>query len=143
MNSTKYTVNARLVDLQSRCTALEAENKELRVHLAGRQEMLIGEAERRIQDELYATIRTLRESIKDGRDGVDGATGAQGAKGERGDCLIPNDNEVAASLLEIRQRHARFLATIQAAMEANGKQPSRALKRVIDGVLTTIENSLK
>jgi hypothetical protein len=122
-----YTVNARLAELTSRVTAAEAEAKSLRVHLAGKLEMLIGEAERRIQDELYATIRTLRESIKDGRDGVDGVDGQSivGPRGEAGSVTVIPESEMAKAVIDARRKmkehHAAVIARILETAEGNKK----------------------
>jgi hypothetical protein len=74
---------------------------------------------------------------------IKGDTGDIGETGERGDCLIPNDSEVAAALLALRQKHARFLAMLQEEMAANGKRQHNGLKKVLEGVLKTIESSLQ
>jgi hypothetical protein len=134
----KYTVGAKLSDLTSRVTSLEKENAELRTHLAGKLETLVNDARNIIQGQ----IKIPRDG-KDGCNGVDGATGATGVKGDRGDCTIPNDSEVAAALLVIRQKHARALAMIQAALEANSKRKHSGAKVVLDAELKTIEASLR
>ncbi len=51
--------------------------------------------------------------------GATGATGAQGlmgAKGDRGDVLIPNDSELAAAIITLRQKQARIQAAVLESM---------------------------
>jgi hypothetical protein len=44
------------------------------------------------------------------RMGADGKDGAPGAQGPRGDVLIPNESELAAAVIALRQRIARIQA---------------------------------
>jgi hypothetical protein len=132
-----FTVNQRILDLQSRVLALETANKQLIQWVEGALSTKINDAKNIIQDSIRIPA--------DGKDGVDGVsiTGQPGAKGDRGDCTIPNDSEVAAALHAIRQKHARCLAMLQAALEANGKRKHSGTKAVLDAELKTIEASLR
>ena len=55
--------------------------------------------------------------------GRDGATivGPQGPKGDRGDVLIPNESELAAEVLALRQQRARLQAVFLLAAERSEK----------------------
>jgi hypothetical protein len=133
----KYTVTSKILDLQSRVLALETANKELRQWVEGALSTKINDAKNLIQDSIRIPVDGAP-----GRDGVDGRS-IIGPQGPRGDVLIPNDSEVAASLLALRQKHARSLAAIQVALEANGKRKYSGMKAILDAELKTIEASLR
>jgi len=113
MNSTKYTVNARLSDLQSRVLALEAENKELRTHLAGQLETKINDAKNLIQDSIRVPA--------DGRDGRDGRDST--VPGPRGEVLYVGPEELQAAVIDARRKlkehHAGVIAILIESIEAS------------------------
>jgi hypothetical protein len=69
---------------------------------------------------------------RDGKDGADstvpgpiGAAGPQGPAGPKGDVLIPNDSELAAAVIQLRQQRARVQASLlQAILDADRLPPS-------------------
>jgi hypothetical protein len=99
--------NARLAELASRCSALEASNKALRLDMAEDLESVIPAAQREIQD-----------SVRDGVNGKDGVSiqGARGDKGIAGNVLTITAKDKRgiqqyARLIRktIRERHANRL----------------------------------
>jgi hypothetical protein len=79
---------------------------------------------------------------RDGRDGesIVGPQGPKGEKGEsivgpqgpRGDVLIPNESELAAAVIELRQQKARAQAAfLQAIFDAESMQQSQARTHVL------------
>lgn len=98
-NDNKYTVHQRLADLTSRVTELEAENKRLRVHLAGELKTAVSDAKNVIQ----SSIRTPVDG-KDGAPGRDGIDGGVGPQGPRGDVLIPNETELQQAVIALRRK---------------------------------------
>lgn len=80
-----------------------------------------------------------------GKDGKDGQSivGPAGPKGDRGDCLIPNDSEVAAALIALRQKHAAALARIQDALAKNSGRKHSGIKKVLEAELQLIASELK
>jgi hypothetical protein len=56
MADNKYSVNAKLIDLASRLTALEAENKALRTHLWGALETKANDLKHVIQDSIRVPV---------------------------------------------------------------------------------------
>jgi hypothetical protein len=116
----RYTVHQRLAASEARVTALEAELKDVRVHLKGALETAIADAKNHIQSAQAADFRDLKASIKDGVDGKDSTV-----PGPRGDVLYIGNEEVepiVASLRhEIVMQRARYRATIlQALADADG-----------------------
>jgi hypothetical protein len=136
MNANKYGVINRLTLLESRCTALEQENAQLRAHLKGALETAIKDSENILQSAQAADFRQLaaafgkafsdlKTSVKNGVDGKDGAPGPQGP---RGDVLIVGESELADAVKAIRlkmaQRHAASIAAIVGRIEHEDKQDS-------------------
>jgi hypothetical protein len=108
---TKYTVNQRILDLQSRVLALETENKTLRTWVLGELATKINDAKNTIQGQIR-----IPQDGKDGRDGRD-----SNVPGPRGDILYIGPAEVAAQIQILRTARARVQAAIyQALAEANG-----------------------
>jgi hypothetical protein len=75
-----------------------------------------------------------------GRDGATGATGPRGEKGDsiigpqgpRGDCLVPNESELAAAVIELRQQKAHAQAAfLQGLNDAGSIQHAGARAMVI------------
>jgi hypothetical protein len=65
---------------------------------------------------------------KDGAPGTQGPkgdsiVGPAGPKGDRGDVLIPNDSELAAEVIALRQQRARLQAVMLLALERSEKLP--------------------
>jgi hypothetical protein len=144
-----YTVNGRLALLEARCTTLEQENAALRTHLKGALETAVNDAKNLIQSDVDGKFRdaqgslsghfsALQASIRIPRDGVDGAVGP---RGERGDVAVVTDSELSEAVLRLRKQHAKFLGALQHARELNNQEPSVALKRTIENVLSTIERT--
>lgn len=133
MADNKYSVNAKLLDLASRLTALEAENKALRTHLWGALETKANDLRHVIQDSIRVPV--------DGKDGKDGANGVSitGPQGVKGACLVPNDSEIAAALLGYRKKHAAILAKILELQEQNGRRPHSGMKATLAAILKIIE----
>jgi hypothetical protein len=148
-NSSKYSVNSKLAALTSRCTALEQECAALRAHLKASLETSIADAKNLIhssvradfreqQDALGQRFEALQASIRIPRDGVDGP---RGERGERGDVAVVTSSELSEAVLRLRKQHAKFLGALQHARELNNQEPSVALKRTIENVLSTIERT--
>lgn len=133
----KYTVHQRLTNAENRCAQLEAEVKDLRVHLAGRLETLVNDAKNTIQD----SIRVPKDG-KPGRDGVDGQS-IVGPQGLRGDCNIPNADEVAAALLTIRKAHATFLAKILNDLDLIQGTSHNGMKRNLAEIRARIQKQIE
>jgi hypothetical protein len=133
----KYSVNARLSELASRVTALEAENKELRVHLAGQLETKINDAKHLIQ----ASIRVPLDG-KDGRDGRDSTV-----PGPRGDITVYGPEELQATVIELRRKlkehHAAVLARLIEGIEANRRGSSSPSARILASHLETIKRDIE
>jgi hypothetical protein len=132
----KYTVHARLNLLEQRCTALEAENKELRVHLAGQLETKINDAKHVIQ----GAIRIPADG-KDGRDGRDSTV-----PGPRGEVLYVGPEEMAQAVKDARRKlkeqHAKFIAVLVEHAEGHKKgneYPGRLFARLLDSIRQEIE----
>jgi hypothetical protein len=132
----KYGVHNRLTLLESRCTALEAENKELRVHLKGALETAIGDAKHVIQ----AAIRIPADG-KDGRDGRDSTV-----PGPRGEVLYVGPEEMAQAVKDARRKlkeqHAKFIAVLVEYAEGHKKgneYPGRHFARLLDSIRQEIE----
>jgi hypothetical protein len=132
----KYSVNARLSELTSRVTALEAENKELRVHLAGQLETKINDAKHLIQ----ASIRIPQDG-KDGRDGRDSVV-----PGPRGDITVYGPEELKATVLELRRKlkeqHAKFIAVLLEYAQGQNKgnpYPGKHFANLLDNIRQEIE----
>jgi hypothetical protein len=110
----KYTVQTRLANLTSRVTELEAENKRLRVHLAGELATKIDDAKRVIQD----SIRVPQDGAP-GRDGRDSTV-----PGPRGDVLFIGPAEVEAAVAAVRKelltQRAKYLGAIEQALADSG-----------------------
>jgi hypothetical protein len=109
-NSSKYSVNAKLLDLASRLTALEKENADLRVHLKGA-----------LQTAVHDAKNVVRDSVRGGIDGKDGKSivGPKGETGEPGEVLWLNAadrSEVIRYTTQIRkemlQLHARMIESL-------------------------------
>ena len=133
----RFTVHQRLAASEARMTALEAENKQLRQWVLGELSTKINDAKNLIQDSIRIPV--------DGRNGRDGVSivGPAGPKGDRGDCLIPNDSEVAAALIALRQKHAAALARIQDALVKNSGRKHSGIKKVLEAELQLIASELK
>jgi hypothetical protein len=131
----KYTVAQRLNALESRCTALEAENKELRLHLAGHLETKINDAKNLIQDSIRVPA--------DGRDGRDGRDST--VPGPRGAVLYVGPEEMQQAVTDARRKlkehNATFLAHLIEGIEANkrGGPGSQLLARHLEGIKRDIE----
>jgi hypothetical protein len=110
----KYTVHQQLADLTSRVTELEAENKKLRVHLAGELKTAISDAKNIIQD----SIRVPQDGTP-GRDGRDSTV-----SGPRGDVLFIGPAEVEAAVAAVRKelltQRAKYLGAIEQALADSG-----------------------
>jgi hypothetical protein len=110
----KYTVHQHLADLTSRVTELEAENKKLRVHLAGELKTAISDAKNIIQD----SIRVPQDGAP-GRDGRDSTV-----PGPRGDVLFIGPAEVEAAVAAVRKelltQRAKYLGAIEQALADSG-----------------------
>ena len=110
----KYTVQTRLANLTSRVTELEAENKRLRVHLAGELKTAISDAKNIIQD----SIRVPQDGTP-GRDGRDSTV-----PGPRGDVLFIGPAEVEAAVAAVRKelltQRAKYLGAIEQALADSG-----------------------
>jgi hypothetical protein len=131
-----YTMNARLAELASRVTALEAENKELRVHLKGALETAIGDAKHVIQ----GAIRIPADG-KDGRDGRDSTV-----PGPRGEVLYVGPEEMAQAVKDARRKlkeqHAKFIAVLVEHAEGHKKgneYPGRHFARLLESIKQEIE----
>lgn len=131
----KYTVAQRLNGLESRCTALEAENKELRLHLAGHLETKINDAKNLIQDSIRVPA--------DGRDGRDGRDST--VPGPRGEVLYVGPEELQAAVIDARRKlkehHAAVLAILIEGIEASkrGGPGSQLLSRHLETIKKAIE----
>jgi hypothetical protein len=103
----KYGVHNRLNLLESRCTALEQQNAELRTALWTA-----------LETKLNDKARVIRDSIKDGVDGKDGETivGPQGIQGPAGDVLYVGPQEVKAAAQRLRAEKVLLRAKYQAAL---------------------------
>jgi hypothetical protein len=130
----KYTVHTRLATLESRLTALEAENKELRTHLVGALQTAINDAKNTSQSVQKSDFRDLQASIRipqDGAPGRDGVDGAVGPKGETGDVLVIPESEMAKAVIDARRKlkehHAAVLAHLIETIEMNKRPESSAL----------------
>lgn len=138
----KYTVAQRLNILESRCTALEAENKELRTHLAGQLETKINDAKNLIQD----SIRVPADGAP-GRDGTNGVDGQSivGPQGPRGDVLIVGESELAQAVIGLRRKlkeqHAKFIAVLveHAEGQKKGTWVGQHFARLLEGIRADIE----
>jgi hypothetical protein len=142
----KYTINSKILDLQSRVLALETANKELKLWLLGELQTRINDSQNVIQGAQESDFRELKASVKngvDGRNGVDGATGPQGAQGVPGDVTYITPVEVEAQVQALRLKLAKWQAAVQFAYEQNYGTKHRGLKVAIDSILKTIENQAK
>ena len=127
-----YTVNGRLAELTSRVSELEAENKRLRVHLAGELQTAIHAAKHFIQDSIRVPV--------DGKDGRDGAQGPQGIQGVPGrDCTMPTESELADAVNALRLKLAKWQAAVLFQYEQNTGRKHQGLRAAIDAVLKNIE----
>jgi hypothetical protein len=145
----KYTVAGRLSVLESRCTALEQENSQLRAHLVGALQTAINDAANTIQSSQKSDFRELQASIRipqDGAPGRDGVDGAVGPKGEAGDVLIVGESELAQAVtalrIKIKQQHAKFIAVLleHAQGQAKGNPyPGQHWARLLDNIRQEIE----
>jgi hypothetical protein len=130
-----YTVHQRLAASEARLTALEAENKELRLHLKGALETAIGDAKNLIQSAQAADFRDLQAafggkfsdlqaSIRIPRDGVDGQS-IVGPKGEAGSVTVIPESEMAQAVIDLRRKlkeqHAKFIAVLVENIEGHNK----------------------
>jgi hypothetical protein len=140
----KYTVAQRLNILESRCTALEAENKELRTHLAGQLETKINDAKNLIQD----SIRVPADGAP-GRDGTNGVDGQSivGPQGPRGDACVIGSAEMAAAVIELRRKlkehHAAVIARLIEGIEANRRPGSSGAARILATHLEMIKRDIE
>ena len=144
----KFTVHTRLATVESRLTALEQENSQLRAHLAGALQTAINDAANVIRSAQESDFRELKASIRlpqDGRDGIDGATGAQGIQGERGDVLIVSESETAQAVIALRRKlkeqHAKFIAVLveHAEGQKKGTSVGQHFARLLEGIRADIE----
>lgn len=128
MAENKYTVNARILDLQSRVHSLEKENKQLRLWVNG-------ELTNKINDARNILRGQIRDGVdgRDGRDGVDGQSivGPQGPKGESGDVQYLNlaDKKEVLAYVKANRRlvlehHARVIESIDRHINDNSKNSS-------------------
>lgn len=140
----KYGVLNRLILLESRCTALEAENKELRLHLVGQLETKINDAKNVIQDSIRIPVDG--KDGAPGRDGVDGQS-IVGPRGEAGDVLVIGESEQAQAVLGLRRKlkmlHATFLARLIEEIEANKRSGSSPAARILAKHLEVILTDIK
>jgi|HubBroStandDraft_1064217.scaffolds.fasta_scaffold02635_8 hypothetical protein len=135
-NDNKYTVHQRLADLTSRVTELEADNKRLRVHLAGELKTAISDAKNVIQSSIRVPV-----DGKDGRDGRDSTV-----PGPQGSVIYIGPQEVADAVKQVRaellrQRAAfvgRILQGIADNQGTNGTQ--RHFCKHLESILRDIEN---
>jgi hypothetical protein len=141
----KYTVAQRLNVLESRCTALEQENSQLRAHLTGALQTAINDAANTIQSSQKSDFRELQASIRipqDGAPGRDGVDGAVGPKGEAGDVTVIGESELAQAVLHLRRKlkeqHATFIAHLIEGIEANRRPGSGPHARIFASHLETI-----
>lgn len=133
MSAPNYTVNGRIADLTSRVTELEAENKRLRVHLAGRLETLVNDA---------------KNSFRDGAPGRDGESivGPKGDKGERGDITVYGDDELREAVKQVRAELLRVRASVigrilQGIADRSGTSSvERHFRKHLEKILRDIEN---
>jgi hypothetical protein len=162
-NDNKYSVNAKIGDLQARVLALETANAALRTWVLAELATKIKDAENIIQDAQAADFRDLQVGIDKAfsdlkasvKDGVDGRDGALGPQGPRGDVLIPNADELSAAVKDMRiklaQKHAAAIAPIVRRIEfEKGRLPGREndnqsdwtirhFTRLLEGILAEIE----
>jgi hypothetical protein len=146
----KYTVHTRLATLESRCTALEQENSQLRAHLAGQLETKINDAANTIQSAQQSDFRELQASIRipqDGAPGRDGVDGAVGPKGEAGDVTVIGESEMAKAVIDARRKlkehHATFLAHLIEGIEANRRVSSSYSARILATHLEMIKKDIE
>jgi hypothetical protein len=145
--SNAYSANARIQELQARVLALETANKSLRSWVESELQTRIHDEQNHIQSALdvqfreeQATLAEFKSGIKDGVDGRDGQS-IVGPRGERGDVAVVTESELSEAVLRLRKQHAKFLGALQHARELNNQEPSAALRRVIENILSIIERT--
>jgi hypothetical protein len=144
----KYTVAQRLNVLESRCTALEQENSQLRAHLVGALQTAINDAANTIQSSQKSDFRELQASIRipqDGAPGRDGVDGAVGPKGEAGDVLVIAESEMAQAVKDARRKmkehHAAVIATL--IEYAEGQKKGTSVGRHYANLLENIKQEIE
>jgi hypothetical protein len=139
----KYGVHNRLNLLESRCTALEQQNAELRTHFWTALETKTNDLKNVIQDSIRIPVDGIPG--KDGRDGVDGQS-IVGPRGERGDVLIVSESQLAAAVIALRRKmleqRAAFIAVIVQRIEhekKSDKKVNQHFARQLEYILKEIE----
>jgi hypothetical protein len=143
----KYTIATRITNLESRCTALEQENSQLRAHVTGALQTAINDAANTIQSAQAADFRELKASIRIPQDGAPGRDGQSivGPKGEAGDVLVIPESEMAQAVIDARrklkERHAAVIAILIEGIEGNKKGGAGAqlLARHLETIKRAIE----
>ena len=142
----KYSVNSKILDLQSRVLALETANKELKLWLLGELQTRINDSQNVIQGAQESDFRELKASVKngvDGRNGVDGATGPQGAQGVPGDVTYITPVEVEAQVQALRLKLAKWQAAVAFEYEKNTGRKHQGLRAAVAAVLQAVEGQAK
>ena len=149
MAGNKYTIATRITNLESRCTGLEQENSQLRVHVTGALQNAINDAANTIQSAQKSDFRELKASIRIPQDGAPGRDGQSivGPKGEAGDVLVIGETELAKEVIRLRKKlkeqHATFLARCIEIIEANrgpySSNQARIVATHIEGIKKAIE----
>jgi hypothetical protein len=139
-NSSKYSVNAKLLDLASRLTALEKENADLRVHLKGALQTAVNDAKNIIQDSIRVP--------QDGKDG-ESIVGPKGETGEPGETLWLNaadHNDVIQYTAKIRKAylelHARVFESLDRQIKDNSGPHAHSMMRVLVMTLERIKREI-
>jgi hypothetical protein len=117
--------NAGLAELASRCAALEAENKALRVHLAQELKTALSDAQHQIQDSIHIPV--------DGKDCIP-IKGDRGDKGIAGNVLTitaKDKQDIQQYVRRIRkkerERHASHLEDLDRRMRETYGHSHRGL----------------
>jgi hypothetical protein len=132
----RFTVHQRLAASEARLTALEAENKTLRLWVLGELTSKVNDAKNVIQDSIRIP--------QDGRDGVS-ITGPAGPQGV-GDVLVIGDSEAAQAVIALRiklkEQHAAIIARLVERIEHEKGQDGfthRHFTRVLESIKADIE----
>ena len=141
-NSNKYAVAGRLNLLESRCTALEQENKALRTTLISELKTYVNDQANVIQDSIRVPVDGAP-----GRDGRDGQS-IVGPQGPPGSVLYIGPDEVAAEVKALRRKmlelRAAFLARITQHIEELKKpEHQNATYRIIGMHLAGIKKDIE
>jgi hypothetical protein len=140
MADNKYSVNAKLLDLASRLTALEKENADLRVHLKGALQTAVNNAK-----------NVIRDSIRVPQDGKDGESivGPKGETGEPGHVLWLNaadHGEVIRYTTQIRKEmlelHARVIESLDRQIKDHSGPHAHHMDRMLAMTLERIKREI-